>query len=190
MRFDLGRVATYHTRPMSEPWSQLSDVDRLADRHAEVAFEIPLDQMPKVREQFASAGGRVRGVARFRREAGFRVAVLTLSGSAGLVCQRCLEPMQVPIEGSAHVALIVSEDEADRVPPEFETVHVPENRIRVRDLVEEELLLTLPISPLHEATEECGAASGHEAPAAQDEGPVHETQKPFERLGELLKRDH
>jgi len=24
---------------MSEPWSQLSDVDRLADRQAEVAFE-------------------------------------------------------------------------------------------------------------------------------------------------------
>ena len=66
--------------------------------------------------------------------------------------------MQVPIASSAHVALIVSESEADRVPPEFETVHVPENRVRVRDLVEEELLLTLPISPLHEETEECGVS--------------------------------
>src|SRR4051812_33074544 len=150
IRFDLQGVDTYHTRPMSEPWSQLTDVDRLADRQTEVAFEIPVDQMPKVRERFASAGGQVRGVARFRREAGFRVADLEMSGSAQLVCQRCLEPMQVPVEASAHVALLVSEAEADRVPPEFETVHVPENRIRVRDLVEEELLLTLPISPLHE----------------------------------------
>jgi uncharacterized protein len=172
---------------MSEPWSQLSDVDRLADRQAEVAFEIPLDQMPRVREQFASAAGRVQGIARFRREAGFRVADVEMTGTAQVVCQRCLEPMQVPIEGSAHVALIVSENEADRVPPEFETVHVPENRIRVRDLVEEELLLTLPISPLHEDAKECGVKS---EPAAPDEAPVHETQRPFEQLGELLKRNH
>jgi uncharacterized protein len=175
---------------MSEPWSQLSDVDRLADRHAEVAFEIPLDQMPRVREQFASAGGQVRGVAHFHREAGFRVADLDMSGTARLVCQRCLGPMEVPVAGSAHVALIVSEDEADRVPPEFETVHVPENRVRVRDLVEEELLLTLPLSPLHEKPEECrGEASTHDAPAPQ-EAPTSETQRPFERLGELLKRNH
>src|SRR4029450_2903462 len=115
---------------MSEPWSQLSDVDRLADRQAEVAFEIPLDQMPRVREQFASAAGKGRGVAQFRREGGFRGGGVEMSGSAQLVCQRCLEPMQVPVEGSAHVALIVSESEADRVPQGFETVHVPEERIR------------------------------------------------------------
>jgi uncharacterized protein len=172
---------------MSEPWSQLSDVDRLADRQAEVAFEIPLDQMPRVREQFASATGKVHGIARFRREAGFRVAELEMDGSAQLVCQRCLEPMQVPIAGSAHVALIVSENEADGVPPEFETVHVPENRVRVRDLVEEELLLTLPISPLHEDAGGCGVKSQPDAP---DDASVHETQRPFEQLGELLKRSH
>ncbi len=173
---------------MSEPWSQLSDVDRLADRQAEVVFEIPLDQMPRVREQFASATGNVRGVAHFRREAGFRVAELEMSGSVQLVCQRCLEPMQVPVAGSARVALIVSEQEAERVPPEFETVHVPENRIRVRDLVEEELLLTLPISPLHAQTSECGVQ--REQAGRQPEAPAHETQRPFERLGELLKRNH
>jgi uncharacterized metal-binding protein YceD (DUF177 family) len=57
----------------------------------------------------------------------------------------------------------------------------------VRDLVEEELLLTLPISPLHEDTQECGVKSEPVAPA---EAPVHETQRPFEQLGELLKRNH
>lgn len=173
---------------MSEPWSQLTDVDRLADRQAEVAFEIPLDRMPRVRERFASASGEVRGMAHFHREAGFRVAEIEMSGNAQLVCQRCLEPMQVPLEGSAHVALIVSEAEADRVPAEFETVHVPENRIRVSDLVEEELLLTLPISPLHEDEEECGVRS--EQPQAQPDAPAPDTQRPFEQLGELLKRNH
>jgi DUF177 domain-containing protein len=176
---------------MSEPWSQLSDVDRLADRQAEVAFEIPLDQLPRVREQFAGAAGQVRGMVRFRRQAGYRVAELEMSGAAQLVCQRCLEPMQVPVAARAQVALMVSQDDADRVPPEFETVHVPENRIRVRDLVEEELLLGLPIVPLHEKAAECasGGRQQDEPDVQHDDVPAHETQRPFERLGELLKRN-
>jgi uncharacterized protein len=175
---------------MSEPWSQLSDVDRLADRQADVAFEIPLDQMPRVRAQLAGSGGKVRGSARFRREAGFRVAELEWTGTAMLVCQRCLEPMQWPVGGTARVALVVAEHEADHVPPELETVHTPENRVRVRDLVEEELLLALPLAPLHAELSEC---TGQQNPGTEPEtsgAPEHETQRPFERLGELLKRNH
>ncbi|MBX5462870.1 MAG: DUF177 domain-containing protein [Steroidobacteraceae bacterium] len=176
---------------MSEPWSQLSDVDRLADRQADVAFEIPLDQMPRIRAQLAGSGGKVRGTAHFRREAGFRVAELEWTGTASLVCQRCLEPMQWPIGGAARVVLVIAENEADSVPPEFETVHTPENRVRVRDLVEEELLLTLPLAPLHGELSECaGQGRAGAAPATPAEQPGHETQRPFERLGELLKRNH
>lgn len=175
---------------MSEPWSQLSDVDRLADRQADVAFEIPLDQMPRVRAQLAGPG-TIHGVARFRREAGFRVAELHMDGVATLVCQRCLEPMKWPIGGTARVALIAAESEADRVPQEFETVLAAENRIRVRDLVEEELLLTLPLVPLHAELGECTGGHGkHDEDAPRTGGEAHapDTQRPFERLGELLKR--
>lgn len=173
---------------MSEPWSQLSDVDRLADRQADVAFEISLDQMPRVRAQLAGSGGKVRGVAHFRREAGFRVAELEFDGAATLVCQRCLEPVECPVEGRSRVALIALESEADRVPQEFETVHAPENRIRVRDLVEEELLLTLPLVPLH-ANAGCAGEESSIEPDAEPDAPAPETQRPFERLGELLKRN-
>lgn len=181
---------------MSEPWSQLSDVDRLADRHTDVAFEIPLDRLPRVRAQLASSGGTVSGVAHFRREAGFRVAELDMQGVACLVCQRCLEPMQWPVGSTARVALIAAESEADRVPQEFETVLAPENRIRVQDLVEEELLLSLPLVALHADASECAgrdASSGPSEVANQEpaaaEAAERKTQRPFERLGELLKRE-
>lgn len=174
---------------MSEPWSQLSDVDRLADRQADVAFEIPLDQLPRVRAQLAGSGGKVRGVAHFRREAGFRVAELETEGVATLVCQRCLEPMQWPVGGTARVVLIAAESEADRVPQEFETVLAPENRIRVRDLVEEELLLSLPLVPLHADPGECVDQESEQKPGAEPQAPEADTQRPFERLGELLKRN-
>jgi uncharacterized protein len=174
---------------MSEPWSQLSDVDRLADRQADVAFEIPLSRLPRVQAKIAGAKGTVRGVAHFRREAGFRVAEIEMEGDAKLVCQRCLSPMIWPLEGESRVAIVAAESDADRVPQEFETAHAPDDRVRVSDLVEEELLLTLPLVPLHADPSECKAQD--EAPEIHDESaPAQETQRPFERLGELLKRNH
>jgi uncharacterized protein len=175
---------------MSEPWSQLSDVDRLADRQADVAFEIPLSRLPRVQAQIAGAQGTVRGVAHFRREAGYRVAELELEGEAKLVCQRCLAPTTWRLASEARVAIVANERDADRVPQEVETVHAPDDRIRIADLVEEELLLTLPLVPLHESADECSNLQD-EVPAPEVEAaPVQETQRPFERLGELLKRNH
>jgi uncharacterized protein len=175
---------------MSEPWSQLSDVERLADRQADVTFEIPLSRLPRVQAQIAGAQGTVRGVAHFRREAGYRVAELELDGEAKLVCQRCLAPMTWPLASEARVALVANEIDADRAPQEVETVHAPDDRIRVADLVEEELLLTLPLVPLHQSVDECKTSQDEVPAPEQSAAPVQETQRPFERLGELLKRNH
>jgi uncharacterized protein len=175
---------------MSEPWSQLIDVDRLADRQADVAFDIPLSRLPRVQAQIAGAQGSVHGVAHFRREAGYRVAELEMQGEAKLACQRCLAPMTWPIASEARVAILANEREADSVPQEVETVHAPEDRIRIADLVEAELLLTLPRVPLQESADECKAVQD-DVPAPEEEAtPVQETQRPFEQLGELLKRNH
>ncbi len=174
---------------MSEPWSQLIDVDRLADRQADVAFDIPLSRLPRVQAQIAGAQGTVHGVAHFRREAGYRVAMLELEGEAKLACQRCLAPMTWPLASETRVAILANEREADSVPQEVETVHAPDNRIRVADLVEEELLLTLPLVPLHESAEECQAVQDEVPTPVEEAAPAPETQRPFEQLGELLKRN-
>ena len=113
------------------------------------------------------------------------VAEVKVEGTASLVCQRCLETMQLGVETSTEVGLIATEADANRVPEELEPVLAPEGRISVGELVEEELLLTLPIVPLHGEDDACEVAPS--APLA-DNGREEETQKPFEQLAELLKR--
>jgi uncharacterized protein len=174
---------------MSEAWSQLLDIDRLSDGRVELEFAIPLSAFPRLPPQPASSEAQIQGTARFRRAGGFAVVDLEVHGNVQLTCQRCLGPMLQPVDGEAHIALVASETEAERVPPELEPVRAPEGRIRLRDLVDEEVLLALPIVPLHESSEECGeqlppASSAREAEAA-DEGGV---QRPFADLGKLLKR--
>jgi uncharacterized metal-binding protein YceD (DUF177 family) len=57
----------------------------------------------------------------------------------------------------------------------------PEGKIALRDLVEEELLLSVPLVPRHDDPRECGVSADE---ATEDDG----MQKPFAGLGELLKR--
>ena len=176
------RLATYYTRPMSPPWSQPLEVDRLADGAADVDFAVPLAELAGLRSLRAGIGGSVGGRAHFSREQGVPVVELAMSGSATLECQRCMKPMQLPLETTTRVALIASETEAGRVPADLEPVLAAGGRISIGELVTEELLLTLPIVPLHQGSGGCASVP---QPA---QAPGSTTQQPFAGLGELLKR--
>ena len=177
---------TYYTRPMSPPWSKPLDIDRLADGEADIDFAVPLAELTRLRSQLASVEGMVRGRVHFTREAGFVVADLTVNGAATLVCQRCMQPMTEPVNSSVRVALITAEADASRVPEHLEPVLAPGGLVSVGELVEEELLLALPIVPLHGQASDCAVPA--DAPVVADEAPEQTTQKPFAQLDKLLKR--
>ena len=165
------------------PWSQPLEVDRLADSAADVEFAVPLAELAGLRSLRAGVGGSVRGRAHFAREQGMPVADLDFSGTVSLACQRCLRPMERSFERESRIALIASEDEAARVPPEWEPVLAAGGRISIGELLTEELLLLLPIVPLHEE-HECVS----EPAAAERVASDAETHRPFANLADLLKR--
>jgi uncharacterized protein len=165
------------------PWSEPLDVERLADGEADVDFSIPLAELSGLRALRAGLGGSVQGRAHFSREEGVAVADLGLRGTVSLQCQRCLQPMERPLEAESHIALVAAEAVAGAVPREREPVLAPGGRISIAELLTEELLLLLPIVPLHEDRERC--ASERER---TEHAPHGETQRPFANLADLLKR--
>ena len=181
--FDLGTPRTYYTRPMSPPWSKPLEVDRLADSGAELDCAVPLAELPGLSALRAGLGGTVQAHARFAREQGTAAVELRLTGSASLECQRCLRPLELSLESVTRIALISSETDAGRVPEDLEPVLAAGGRISMGELITEELLLSLPIVPLH-AGEACASA----APPAEQAAATGETHRPFAGLGELLKR--
>ncbi len=162
------------------PWSRLLDVDRLADGAEDVEFAVPLAELTGLHSRAPGIAGEVHGRAHFTREQEIAVAELTLAGTATLQCQRCLEPLRLPLEAAARVALVATEADAARVPEDLEPMLAPAGRTSIAGLLTEELLLGLPIVPLHEA---CAPGS-----AAAPERSTPDTHRPFARLGELLKR--
>ena len=61
-----------------------------------------------------------------------------------------------------------------------------DGRVTVGELVEEELLLELPIVPLHADESDCVVQE--DAPAVKGATSEPTTQKPFAQLDQLLKR--
>jgi uncharacterized protein len=166
------------------PWSQPLEVERLADAGADVDFAVPLTELSALRALRAGLAGGVRGRVHFAREEGKPVADLRFSGTVTLQCQRCLQPMEQPLEVESRIALVGAEAQAGGTPLGREPVLAPGGRISVAELLTEELLLVLPIVPLHEDRERCArqSVSAEHAPHGG------ETHRPFANLADLLKR--
>jgi uncharacterized protein len=170
---------------MSPPWFQPLEVDRLARGEAEIEFDVPLAELPRLQARIPGIGGRVHGVVRFGRQGEVAVAEVSLAGRATLQCQRCMQTMELPIESTSHVGLIFAEADAAAVPEELEPVLARSGNISAGELVEEELLLALPIVPLHEALRDCAVPPA--APLIAEDAVEQVTQRPFEGLAELLR---
>lgn len=73
-------------------------------------------------------------------------------------CQRCLSPMPIDVSGEYRLAILASESDIDKIQgAEFVLVDeiCPAERktLPLKDLLEDELLLALPLAPRHEACE-------------------------------------
>ena len=74
-----------------------------------------------------------------------------------LICQRCLEPMNLPIRVDMDLAIVGSDDEIKRLPERYDPLLVSGEPLSVAELVKDEILLALPAVPRHDEGV-CGAA--------------------------------
>lgn len=84
------------------------------------------------------------------RERGQPVAEVRVSARIPLRCQRCMQPVWIPVEADSKVWLVTDPARADDLDPGIEPTLAPEGRVVLRDLVEEEILLAVPLVPRHE----------------------------------------
>src|SRR5579871_5376225 len=136
---------------MSGGASKLRDVRRLAETRAEFDFDWDVTRLPGVPSELSSGGGRVQAKLRFGREQGFAVADVELHARLQVTCQRCMGPMPLVVNTRSAVLLVESEREAEEAPAGWETFLAPEGRLDLWALAAEELLLAMPIVPMHDA---------------------------------------
>jgi uncharacterized protein len=77
-----------------------------------------------------------------------------LETKLSLQCQRCMEPFVYEIISDFVLGLVTTLDEANALPEQYEPALATEGSLALRDLIEDEIILNLPIIPRHEP-EEC-----------------------------------
>lgn len=172
----------YHTRPMPAAPDAPVDALLLAGRGAEVVRDYSLADLKRMQAAGALPGTDVSVRFRFSAAAGGVGVATDLSGQAVLTCQRCLKPVSVPVSSQSELVLVDADNVAEQIEGREPVVADP-GHLDLRWLAEEELLLALPLVPMHEAA--CTAA---DVQSEQVADAAEERQRPFENLRDLLNR--
>jgi uncharacterized protein len=161
------------------------DVAAFARAEGRLQGDWPLDSFRRLMQDAAPPTAGVAPVAwaaegRARVDAAGAVQIgLHLAARAEVVlqCQRCLEPLPVALAVDRRIRFVEGEDEAERLDADSEDdVLALEPATDLHALLEDELILALPLVPRHA---DCGLPSGG---AAADD-PAH----PFAGLATLRR---
>jgi uncharacterized protein len=173
---------------MSKALADRVDVKLLALQGVRAGQEYPLAGLPRLRESLLSPAGLAVAQFVFQQVEGMPAVQATVEATVQLRCQRCLQPFGCPLESRARLVFVTSDAEAGRVPEGWEAITVDPHRVELAELVEDELLLSLPIVPLHAAAARCQPAAELVTAAEMPEPePAIATQRPFAALKDLLK---
>ena len=159
------------------------DAWRMVAARRQFEGRLPLSALPRLRGSLADVEGECSFSLEFGQDT-LQVPYIELSIDAGLplVCQRSLERFVFPVQSVLRLGLIRDEADEAALPPGYEPLLVPEDGlVRPAELVEDELVLALPVVPLapgSEPVERTWSAGEEELQAAS----------PFAALASLKKK--
>ncbi len=183
MTFDRERRKIYHARLMfARPFIDSLD---FAGNGREISGKVPVAEMPRLLDTLEDSGGILEYTVRGGVDKqGNPLLDIGITGNCRLRCQRCLGAMEHEVRIDTRLLLrdqasldALDENIAGSEEEEFDSI-LADAHLDVPDLLEEEILLSLPIAPRHEP----GACRATEA------GNGHEEEKsPFAVLAKLKR---
>jgi uncharacterized protein len=116
----------------------------------EFSGSYPLVALERLAPLLHQTEGEVGFWLSFERNAdGQRVVRGKISTQLSLICQRCLTPTYFPVEREVLLGVVENLTAADQLPIDLDPLLV-EGLVSVREIVEDELLLALPVVATHE----------------------------------------
>ena len=172
---------------MSADLPEILDAWRMVAARRGVEGRLPLSALTRLRDSLVDTQGEVRFALDFDRDS-LKVPYveLRIDAELPLTCQRSLQRFLLPVNIVQRLGLIRDEADEAALPPGYEPLLVPENgQLRTVELVEDELILAVPVVPIMPGTE---AVEGDwPAPEA---GPEPERANPFAALSALKKHSN
>jgi uncharacterized protein len=173
---------------MSEPLPELLDLRRAVEAGAQYEGALPLAGMPRLLPMLMDAVGSARYRVRFAKDhRGLDAVEGEVDATLRVRCERCTGVLTLPVSTRFAVAVVQGLDEAAALPDDYEPLLVEVPQVRARDLIEDELILAVPIIPRH-AEGECSppaVAPGVLAPEGDEDAAEAPARNPFAVLARL-----
>lgn len=156
----------------------------LADKRSVLKGLIPLNCFDRLAALLLDDAGSVAVDLNFSREGKLAIIEGKIESELHLVCQNCLQDLAWPIDNRIRLAVVNSIDEADRLPGDYEPLLLDEEKILLKDIVEDELLLILPQYPKH--PHDCLGQSGYSSDTSSElQNTQPDRENPFSILTHL-----
>jgi uncharacterized protein len=131
-------------------WYSLPDIAALADRGTVLEGTIELASLSRLKQLLHSSAGSARARVAFRRRHDALLVVeLQCAAALELVCQRCLEPVVHEVDEHVDFAVAETEDSLTVLPQGMELLALEGDRLQPATLIEDELIVSLPLVPRH-----------------------------------------
>jgi uncharacterized protein len=167
---------------MSPALPERVDASRMVQARRIFQGSLPLASLGRLRTSLAEAEGEVEYDLEFGKDE-LGVAFLSVRAAAELplTCQRTLEVYRESVKIDQRLGLVADESEEAALPPGYEPLLIPDGTVDPAAVIEDELILALPVVPLKPGAPlewKDEASEGKEAAPA----------KPFAALESLRKK--
>jgi uncharacterized protein len=160
------------------------DPFQLADNNTTLKGDLSLSEMVRLTEFLCEKKGDVHIHLEFGRDAlNFAFMRGSIKTQLKLVCQRCGLPMSLSLEIPVEDSPVHSDEEAQQLPENYEPLLLTGDTMSLIAMVEEEILLSIPIVPKHSIAE----CSIKPAQLIELEEKKEDKPNPFSDLKKLLR---
>jgi uncharacterized protein len=128
---------------------------RFAENAKELRGTLLLKNMQRLLPSLMAEAGEVEVAMQFGTDQqGVRFLKAHYVTDVTLQCQRCMEAFHYGINNEVLAGLVATEAEGNTLPEAYDALIVEGNNLILADIIEEELIISLPIVPMH-APEQC-----------------------------------
>ena len=117
-----------------------------------VEGRVPARDLERLQSVLHDAGGEIRyRVEGLRTAEGLPALAMHVEGNLSLTCQRCLSAVPCDLAHDSRIVMVKDEASLPDLAEEAEGIDaiVQPDRLNIAELVEEEILLALPLVPVH-----------------------------------------
>ena len=124
-----------------------------AERNVTLEGVMPLSKLERLSEVMSGNSGELFAKLHFTSYTGYLGVYGKVEAELELTCQRCMQPMKHAVSGQLNFGLMTSEKYEDKLPPDTDPYLLEGDEQSLKEILEDELLLSIPIALVHQ--DEC-----------------------------------